>query len=128
MPPVWPTVEGAQQMGMHLDIAVEDLAAGAGVRPDVGSSPRGPSAASRRQGDARPCRPSVLPISRQGLGLRMSKARTLRTKELSKRTWADFERLFSQGNGWDFCWCLAYQFGGSGGRGRRRPEIGRAHV
>lgn len=31
------------------------------------------------------------------------------TKELSKRTWADFEGLFSQGNGWDFCWCMHFQ-------------------
>jgi GNAT superfamily N-acetyltransferase len=31
------------------------------------------------------------------------------TKELSKKTWADFERLFSQGNGWDFCWCIHFQ-------------------
>ena len=30
------------------------------------------------------------------------------TKELSKRTWPDFERLFSQGNGWDFCWCMYF--------------------
>ena len=28
VPSVWPTVAGQQQMGMHLDIAVEDLAAG----------------------------------------------------------------------------------------------------
>ena len=34
---------------------------------------------------------------------------TYTTKELSKRTWADFERLFSQGNGWDFCWCIHFQ-------------------
>lgn len=27
VPPVWPTVAGEQQMGMHLDIAVEDLGA-----------------------------------------------------------------------------------------------------
>lgn len=53
----------------------------------------------------------------------MTRVRTLRTKELSKRTWADFERLFSQGNGWDFCWCLAYQFGASGGRSTRRPDL-----
>ena len=26
VPPVWPTVAGEQQMGMHLDIAVEGLA------------------------------------------------------------------------------------------------------
>jgi ribosomal protein S18 acetylase RimI-like enzyme len=34
------------------------------------------------------------------------------TKELSKRTWPDFERLFSQGNGWDFCMCTPAHFGG----------------
>lgn len=28
------------------------------------------------------------------------------TKELSKQTWPDFERLFSQGGGWDFCACM----------------------
>lgn len=31
------------------------------------------------------------------------------TKELSKRTFPDFVRLFSQGNGWDHCGCIAYQ-------------------
>jgi GNAT superfamily N-acetyltransferase len=30
------------------------------------------------------------------------------TKELSRKTWPDFERLFSQGNGWDFCWCMHF--------------------
>lgn len=30
------------------------------------------------------------------------------TKELSRRTWPDFKRLFSQGNGWDFCWCMHF--------------------
>ena len=30
------------------------------------------------------------------------------TKELSKNTWPDFERLFSQKNGWDFCWCMHF--------------------
>ena len=30
------------------------------------------------------------------------------TKELSKKTWSDFERLFSQRNGWDFCWCMHF--------------------
>ena len=30
------------------------------------------------------------------------------TKELSKKTWPDFERLFSQKNGWDFCWCMHF--------------------
>ena len=31
------------------------------------------------------------------------------TRELSPETWPDFERLFSQGNGWDSCWCMAFQ-------------------
>jgi len=31
------------------------------------------------------------------------------TRELSKKTWPDFERLFSQGGGWDFCWCMHFQ-------------------
>ena len=30
------------------------------------------------------------------------------TKELSTRTWPDFVRLFSQRNGWDFCWCMHF--------------------
>jgi GNAT superfamily N-acetyltransferase len=30
------------------------------------------------------------------------------TKELSQKTWADFESLFSRGNGWDFCWCMHF--------------------
>ncbi len=33
---------------------------------------------------------------------------TYATKELSKETWADFARLFSQGNGWDFCCCMHF--------------------
>jgi len=31
------------------------------------------------------------------------------TKELSKKTWPDFVRLFSQGSGWDFCCCMHFQ-------------------
>jgi len=31
------------------------------------------------------------------------------TKELSRRTWPDYKRFFSQGNGWDHCGCTAYQ-------------------
>ncbi len=31
------------------------------------------------------------------------------TKELSARTWPDFEKLFTRGNGWDFCWCMHFQ-------------------
>src|SRR5215469_14220245 len=30
------------------------------------------------------------------------------TKELSNHTWPDFARLFSQNNGWDFCWCMHF--------------------
>ena len=32
-----------------------------------------------------------------------------RTEELTPRTWPDFERLFARGNGWDHCWCVAFQ-------------------
>lgn len=32
-----------------------------------------------------------------------------RTKELSPKTWRDFQILFSQGNGWDFCQCMHFQ-------------------
>jgi len=31
-----------------------------------------------------------------------------RTEELTPGTWPDFERLFSRGNGWDHCWCMAF--------------------
>ena len=31
------------------------------------------------------------------------------TRELSTRTWPDYVRFFSQGNGWDHCGCTAYQ-------------------
>jgi hypothetical protein len=37
------------------------------------------------------------------------------TNELSTRTWPDFVKFFSQGNGWDHCGCLAWQ-------GFRAPE------
>ncbi len=30
------------------------------------------------------------------------------TRELSRKTWPDFERLFSQGGGWDFCFCMHF--------------------
>ncbi len=30
------------------------------------------------------------------------------TRELSRKTWPDFERLFSKGGGWDFCWCMHF--------------------
>jgi GNAT superfamily N-acetyltransferase len=37
-------------------------------------------------------------------------------KELSIKTWADFVRLFSQGNGWDACCCMHFH------RLRRLPQ------
>ena len=38
------------------------------------------------------------------------------TKELSTKTWPDFVKLFTQGNGWDFCACMHFQ------RPRRLPK------
>ncbi len=38
------------------------------------------------------------------------------TKELSVRTWPDFEALFTNGNGCDFCACMVFQ------RGRHLPR------
>src|SRR5688500_11533436 len=37
VPPAWPTVAGEQQMGMHLDIAVEDLAVGVEYATSLGA-------------------------------------------------------------------------------------------
>jgi GNAT superfamily N-acetyltransferase len=37
-----------------------------------------------------------------------SQALAYTTKELSTKTWPDFERLFSQKSGWDFCWCMHF--------------------
>ena len=37
------------------------------------------------------------------------RSETYTTKELTRKTWPDFERFFSQGNGWDFCWCMHFQ-------------------
>jgi ribosomal protein S18 acetylase RimI-like enzyme len=33
----------------------------------------------------------------------------LSTKELSEATWPDFLKLFSQGNGWDHCFCVHFR-------------------
>jgi GNAT superfamily N-acetyltransferase len=49
------------------------------------------------------------------------------TKELSTKTWRDFERLFSQGGGWDFCWCMHFHRARGSGelqRLRTRAEKG----
>jgi GNAT superfamily N-acetyltransferase len=45
------------------------------------------------------------------------------TKELSAATWPDFERLYSRGNGWDHCWCVAFQLADRP-RTRTRAEAG----
>jgi len=37
-----------------------------------------------------------------------SQALAYATKELSKTTWPDFEKLFSQKNGWDHCQCMHF--------------------
>jgi hypothetical protein len=39
----------------------------------------------------------------------MARAGAFTTKELSKRTWPDYVRFFSQGNGWDHCGCTIAQ-------------------
>jgi GNAT superfamily N-acetyltransferase len=49
------------------------------------------------------------------------------TKELSKKTWPDFEKLFSQGNGWDHCRCMHFHRPRSLPKSKRlrtRPERG----
>jgi GNAT superfamily N-acetyltransferase len=43
-------------------------------------------------------------------------SRTYTTKELSKKTWPDFERLFQKPAGWSHCWCMHFQ------RARRLPK------
>jgi ribosomal protein S18 acetylase RimI-like enzyme len=47
------------------------------------------------------------------------------TNELSARTWPDFQALFSRGNGWDFCWCTAFERGPRASRTRfaTRAEV-----
>jgi hypothetical protein len=48
-------------------------------------------------------------------------------QELSTKTWRDFERLFSQGGGWDFCWCMHFHRARGSGelqRLRTRAEKG----
>src|SRR5688572_11620806 len=53
---------------------------------------------------------------------------TFVTRELSPETWQDFEALFSRGNGWDHCWCTAFQKQGPRGPARlNRIERGRVN-
>lgn len=35
--------------------------------------------------------------------------RGFRTRELSRRTWSDFQKLFSKPGEWGACWCVYYQ-------------------
>ena len=39
----------------------------------------------------------------------MARSGAFTTKELSNRTWPDYVRFFSQGNGWDHCGCTFAQ-------------------
>ena len=48
------------------------------------------------------------------------------TKELSPKTWPDFEKLFSQGNGWDFCWCMHFQRARSSSAHEKLPRAKRS--
>jgi catechol 2,3-dioxygenase-like lactoylglutathione lyase family enzyme len=41
VPPVWPPVPGTQQMQIHLDIEVDDLAAACAIAEDAGARPLG---------------------------------------------------------------------------------------
>ena len=36
-------------------------------------------------------------------------SQTYTTKELSPKTWPDFERLFQPPGGWSHCWCVHFQ-------------------
>jgi GNAT superfamily N-acetyltransferase len=47
-------------------------------------------------------------IDRDPGGLVTSQVSTFQTRELSTDTWSDFERLFSQGGGWDHCQCMHF--------------------
>jgi len=38
-----------------------------------------------------------------------SRVSSFETRELSKKTWGDFERLFRKPGGWGACWCAYYQ-------------------
>lgn len=57
------------------------------------------------------------------VGVSTPPAASYETKELSAATWPDFERLFSRGNGWDHCWCVAFQLCNRP-RSRTRAEAG----
>jgi len=64
VPPVWPPVPGAQQMMLHLDIAVADLQESVAWALQAGATLGRTSAAATRPGPARPGGPPVLPLHR----------------------------------------------------------------
>ena len=65
--PTWPSVPGEQQMMLHLDFEVSRPGHRHGRRGGDRRHPGRPPAAGRRAGPARPGRPSVLPLPRDGL-------------------------------------------------------------
>ena len=42
------------------------------------------------------------------MGIPRLAERTMSTKELSMKTWSDFEKLFRRPGEWDACWCIYY--------------------
>jgi GNAT superfamily N-acetyltransferase len=46
--------------------------------------------------------------ARETVAMKPSGVPRYTTKELSTKTWPDFERLFCQGGGWDFCKCMHF--------------------
>ncbi len=77
VPPIWPTVAGQQQMGMHLDIAVDNLGGTGSTHPllhaarrrrgERRAGRRPPAARGPRRRHARSGRTSVLLVSRERL-------------------------------------------------------------
>ena len=65
--PVWPSADGAQQMMMHLDFQVDDLAAAVAHAVDLGAEEARAPTAGRRPGAARPGRAPVLPLRGHGV-------------------------------------------------------------
>lgn len=49
-------------------------------------------------------------------------ATSYRNRVLTAETWPDFEHLFTQGNGWDFCWCTVMQRDGPSAGCHTRAE------
>jgi GNAT superfamily N-acetyltransferase len=71
-----------------------------------------------------PVRRSVETLStrEENLASPMQSAPTYTTKQLSPKTWPDFEKLFTQKNGWDFCWCMHFHRARLNEAGKTRAE------